>query len=95
MAKSKPSLYKGDYYTLDEYKHLADMLNGNLLALTINASIIRGLIPSRIKRDIKNFFLQNVYTLVYDTHLNDIPLQINTEIPAFKSICQWRLDINK
>lgn len=95
MAKSFTSLYKGDYYTIDEYKHLADMLGGNLLALVINGSIIRGLKPSRIKLDINGFFISFVYNLIYHTSLSDIPLHINTDSPIFRAICQWRLDINK
>ena len=97
-AASKPSSFRGDYYTTEEYKELTNFLKPNCLFLQIIKSRIdKG--PAAIKRAIRNVAILGatsmVYELIYKTPLSNIPLYLNTENHYNTSTCQWRFHINK
>lgn len=102
MPKYKPSLYRADYYTLEEYRLLVTLLNGNLLGLTI-ANCFDNI--KKIKRAVQCKFylttqgmLTNILTaneLIYNTPLSGLLIYINSSNSAVVAICQWRFQINK
>ena len=95
-TKSKPSLYKGDYYTIEEYEALAGLLGGNLLSKIIKANIRKGAVT--IKRRLHGyhdvFRMAVPYDLIYNIPLNDVPLYLSRD-DVSTTICQWRFQINK
>jgi hypothetical protein len=92
-----PSLYRGDYYTPDEYAQLKNLiLQDHTLRYTLLFNALENDDPKKIKRSIKDIELPYKYSLwkiIYDTPLEDIPRHINDEDIMY--ICQWRLQINK
>jgi hypothetical protein len=93
--KSKPSLYRGDYYTIEEYRLLAKFLGSSLISFIIKNYLCNG--ASSVKRHIhiyKDVSGANLYDLIYNTILDNVPLFLN-EDNEFTSVCQWRLQINK
>jgi hypothetical protein len=102
MSKNKPSLYKGDYYTPEEYTALHKLL-------VITKNLIESLLfvhtekthSKNIKKHIQGLNqiltdsdIISIYNLIYNTPLEDIPLFLNTS-DLHRTICQWRLQINK
>jgi len=108
MPKNKPSLYRGDYYTLEEYRTLSKLLydGKNLIETLLRIHTAIGNNPEEIKLSIKKLINpifvcigsryngSGVYDLLYNTHLNDVALYINTS-NVHSVICQWRFQINK
>lgn len=95
--EAMPSLHKGDYYTKEEYEQLRGLLSHqstfrNLLLLK---ALDEDDLPS-IHRAISRIDAPHKYSawkIIYDTALDQIPLLMDIE--PIKTICMWRLQINK
>jgi hypothetical protein len=108
---SKPiALFRGDYYTKDEYALLKNMIaNDTSLQFQLLSSTLDNK-PTSIKRKLyhhyKNTKIYNPgdryskaseftpYVIMYNTPLHNLPLHINGP-NIIKAICQWRFQINK
>lgn len=102
MPNNKPSLYKGDYYTTEEYSILHKLLaNPKGLVESLLFVHTEKTRSKYIKKHIQGLNqiptdsnIISIYNLIYDTPLENIPIFINTS-PLHKIICQWRFQINK
>lgn len=96
-TSTMPSLYRGDYYTPDEYDQLKILISENrTLEYILLLNALEHKDTKIIKRSIRDITLpyrHSLWKLMYDTPLESIPLFIND--PNVTSICQWRLQINK
>ena len=104
-TKSAPSLYRGDYYTRQEYDQLIILIRDNKSYLfSWLGTILFSKKPSTIKREVKRisdtFFnatlnTSNIplYKIMYDSPLGDVPLYLNHN--ELNIIAQWRFQINK
>ena len=93
--KSKPSLYRGDYYTIEEYEALINFLGADLLSHIIRRYLPKG--ASAVKRRIHSLgiVIGVAYDLIYNTPLDNVPLFLNEDSKLYTTICQWRFQINK
>jgi hypothetical protein len=107
MPKNKPSLYKGDYYTQEEYDILHKLLVNpkglveSLLSIHTSKSYskdikqsIYGLNSITAVSNHTKYNGVSIYNLIYNTPLDNVPLFLNTS-PLHRIICQWRFQINK
>lgn len=95
--ESTPSLYKGDYYTREEYEQLNSLLRHqstflNLLLLKAldeddTISIYRAICQMEVP------YKYSAWKIIYDTPLEQIPTFLDIE--PIETICMWRLQINK
>ena len=82
-TKSKHSLYRGDYYTIEEYEELMKFLGSSLISFFIKNYLRNGV--SAVKRHIhrnpiyKDVSGVNLYDLIYNTPLDNVPLFLNED----------------
>lgn len=94
---TKPSLYRGDYYTKEEYDLLRLLISKDkhvIVRLLETALEEKG--PGRIKRKVNSILLPTKYPVglaIYGTPLELVPTLMH--VWALTSICQWRFQINK
>jgi hypothetical protein len=108
MPKKKPSLYKGDYYTTEEYTALHKLLvNPKGLIASLLFVHTEKSYSKNIKVTIQSLSSitdvsyrskygngLSIYNLVYNTSLENVPLSLNKS-DLHRTICQWRFQINK
>jgi hypothetical protein len=108
MSKNKPSLFREDYYTPEEYAILNKLLYNsknlietmlrvhtakeNLLCIKRKVASFKGI--TSIYSDGTKYNALEIYDLMYNTHLDDVALSLNKS-PVHTTICQWRFQINK
>lgn len=102
-TKSAPSLYKGDYYTRQEYDQLKTMILPRREFVFLWLRFILDKKPDQIKREVKSCYIkiqgvqdfQKPYELMFCTPLENIPRYLNEKEDICIYLAQWRFQINK